>query len=109
MKSIIIDGISCIVETIIMVYFIESACKRRPIRLLTSRVHTFFILLLADLGISFLSIPTYIGFVFSQYACLTDFLHRQYSKKNLSKYRVSAFDYCFQPAYLIYCFVGIQH
>ena len=25
MKSIIIDGISCIVETIIMVYFIESA------------------------------------------------------------------------------------
>ena len=60
MKSIIIDGISCIVETIIMVYFIESACKRRPVRLLTSRVHTFFILLLADLGISFLSIPTYI-------------------------------------------------
>ena len=36
------------------------ACKRRPVRLLTSRVHTFFILLLADLGISFLSIPTYI-------------------------------------------------
>ena len=60
MKSIIIDGISCIVETIIMVYFIESACKRRPVRLLTSRVHTFFILFLADLGISFLSIPTYI-------------------------------------------------
>lgn len=60
MKSIIIDGISCIIETIIMVYFIESACKRRPVRLLTSRVHTFFILFLADLGISFLSIPLYI-------------------------------------------------
>lgn len=60
MKSIIIDGISCIIETIIMVYFIESACKRRPVRLLTSRVHTFFILLLADLGISFLNIPLYI-------------------------------------------------
>lgn len=60
MKSIIIDGISCIVETIIMVYFIESACKRRAVRSLTSRAHTFFILLLADLGISFLSIPLYI-------------------------------------------------
>ena len=60
MKSIIIDGISCIIETIIVVYFIESACKRRPVRLLTSRVHTFLILLLADLGISFLSVPTYI-------------------------------------------------
>ena len=46
--------------TIIVVYFIESACKRRPVRLLTSRVHTFFILLLADLSISFLSVPTYI-------------------------------------------------
>lgn len=70
MKSIIIDGISCIVETIIVVYFIESACKRRPVRLLTSRVHTFLILLLADLGISFLSIPLYIQISVLFSACM---------------------------------------
>lgn len=112
MKSIIIDGISCIVETIIMVYFIESACKRRPVRLLTSRVHTFFILLLADLGISFLSIPTYIQILVlfsASMLALLIFYTGNILKKDLSKYRVSAFDYCFQPAYLIYCFVGIQH
>lgn len=70
MKSIIIDGISCIIETIIVVYFIESACKRRPVRLLTSRVHTFLILLLADLGISFLSIPLYIQISVLFSACM---------------------------------------
>ena len=70
MKSIIIDGISCIVETIIMVYFIESACKRRAVRSLTSRAHTFFILLLADLGISFLSIPLYIQISVLFSACM---------------------------------------
>ena len=63
MKDIIIDSIFCIIDTFIITYFFESLFNRRSLKAVSSLVPVFLILLLADLGITFLKIPMIIQFV----------------------------------------------
>ena len=57
MKDILIDSIFCIIDTFIITYFFESVFNRRKSDTLTSLVPVFLILLMADLGITFLKVP----------------------------------------------------
>lgn len=59
MKSIFIDSIFCIIETVVILYFIESTFVRSRVRSFTL-TPAFFILLSADIVVSFFHIPTYI-------------------------------------------------
>lgn len=56
MKEIIIDNIFCVIETIIILYFIESNFNRGGTNLFTDLVPAFFILLAADIGFSYFHI-----------------------------------------------------
>lgn len=57
MREILIDSIFCVLDTIIITYFFESLFKRRGLSSIASLVPVFIILLLADIGITFLKIP----------------------------------------------------
>ena len=57
MKEIIIDSLFCVVETLIILYFIESNFNRSGVKSFTSSVPAFLILLAADLGTSYFHIP----------------------------------------------------
>ena len=60
MKDIIIDSIFCIIDTFIITYFFESVFNRRKTDTLTSLVPAFLILLMADLGITFLKVHLFV-------------------------------------------------
>lgn len=57
MREILIDSIFCVLDTIIITYFFESLFKRRGLSSIASLVPVFIILLLADIGITFLNSP----------------------------------------------------
>ena len=57
MREILIDSIFCVFDTIIITYFFESLFKRRGLSSIASLVPVFIILLLADIGITFLNSP----------------------------------------------------
>ncbi len=59
MKGIFIVSIFCIIETIVILYFIESTFARSRVRSFTL-TPAFLILLSADIVVSFFYIPTYI-------------------------------------------------
>ena len=66
MKAVIIDSLFCFVETIIILYFIESVFHKTGVKSFTSTVPAFFILFAADIGVSFFHIATHIQ-VFTLY------------------------------------------
>lgn len=59
MKNIFIDSIFCIIETVIILYFIDSTFTRKKTESFTL-TPSFLILLSADIAVSFFHIPTYI-------------------------------------------------
>ena len=60
MKDIIINGIFCIIETIIIVYYFEASFERRGLTCKSSVFPAFFIMLSADIIITFFNIPIFI-------------------------------------------------
>lgn len=60
MKEIIIDSLFCVVETLIILYFIESNFNRSGVKSFISSVPAFLILFVVDIGVSFLHMPTHI-------------------------------------------------
>ena len=59
MKGIFIDSIFCIIETIVILYFIESTFERSGVKSF-ALTPSFLILLSADIVVYFFHIPTYI-------------------------------------------------
>lgn len=59
MKEVILDSIFCVIETLIILYFIESNFNRRGLNSFSSTILIFSILLTADLCVTFLNIPSY--------------------------------------------------
>ena len=84
MKEIIIDVFFCIVETIIILYFMESNFNRRSIGPFQTLIPAFLILISADLGVTFLSISPFIqiGMLFALcFAVLCVFFNGEILKK----------------------------
>lgn len=58
MKDIIIDIVFCIIDTLIIMYFFDNKFNRHSLNSISSLLPIFFILLTADICITFLKIPT---------------------------------------------------
>ena len=59
MKEVILDSLFCVIETLIILYFIESNFNSRGLNSFSSIILIFSILLTADICVTFLNIPSY--------------------------------------------------